>query len=362
MHVCLIAIEIFDWGRHGGFGRATRTIGRELVQRGITVSAAVPRRTGQPRLANLDGIEVHGLTPAELLGIGHPYRRIGADIFHSQEPSLGTFMAARERPQARHIVTFRDTRDAADWRTESDMPSINRTQVLVNRLYEDNFLVHRAVRRADRCFVAARMLVTKARAKYDLASEPEFLPTPVQVPQHIVKDAAPTVCFISRWDPRKRPAMFFELARAFPHVRFLAAGKSRDPETGRALRDRYGKLANIEMVGFIDQFRSDELSRLLGRSWIMVNTAAREGLPNAFIEAAAHGCAILSAVDPDGFATRFGHHAADDDFARGLALLLEGDRWRQLGEAGRDHVRQVFELKPAIDRHIEIYTKLLAFR
>jgi glycosyltransferase involved in cell wall biosynthesis len=91
----------------------------------------------------------------------------------------------------------------------------------------------------------------------------------------------------------------------------------------------------------------------------MVNTSAREGLPNVFVEAAAHGCAILSALDPDKFASRFGHHAIDGDFAGGLESLLEGNRWRQLGEAGRDYVRREFSLKPVIDRHIEIYTELL---
>jgi glycosyltransferase involved in cell wall biosynthesis len=360
VHVCLIAVEIFAWGKYGGFGRATRTIGRELVNRGITVSAVVPRRADQPPIANLDGIEVRGLTLADLLRGGDPYRRIRADVFHSQEPSFGTYLAARAQPAARHVVTFRDTRDASDWRTERDLPSMSVLQVLANRLYEDNGLVHGAVRRADRCYVAARMLAAKAQAKYGLAVEPEFLPTPVAIPERVDKDPHATVCFVARWDRRKRPERFFELARAFPQVRFLAAGKSRDLGYERALRDRYGTLANLEMLGFIDQFRGPELSRLLGRSWILVNTAAREGLPNAFIEAAAHGCAILSAVDPDAFASRFGHHAADDDFVRGLSILLEGDRWRRLGEAGRDHVRRIFALKPAIDRHVEIYTELMA--
>jgi glycosyltransferase involved in cell wall biosynthesis len=360
VHVCLIAVEIFAWGKYGGFGRATRTIGRELVKRGITVSAVVPRRADQAPISNLDGIQVYGLTASDLLGGKHVYQRIKADIYHSQEPSLGTFMAARAQPLARHVVTFRDTRDNADWRIERGLPSTNILQVLANRLYEDNWLVHGAVRRADRCYVAAQMLAAKASGKYGLAHEPEFLPTPVAVPDEMQKDAVPTVCFVGRWDRRKRPELFFELARAFPRVRFLAAGKSRDPGYETMLRDRYGSLPNVEMLGFIDSFSGGEHSRLLGRSWILINTAAREGLPNAFIEAAAHGCAILSAVDPDSFASRFGHHAADDDFVRGLTTLLENNRWRQLGEAGRDFVRRVFSLKPAIDRHIEIYTELLA--
>jgi glycosyltransferase involved in cell wall biosynthesis len=326
------------------------------------VSAVVPRRADQAAVENLDGIQVHGLTLPELLGSGSAYERFAADIFHSQEPSLGTYLAARAGPKARHVVTFRDTRDASDWRTERGLPSASQLQVLANRLYEDNWLVHRAVRRADLCCVAARMLAGRAQAKYGLAREPQFLPTPVDVPERVEKDREPTVCFVARWDRRKRPELFFELARRFPRVRFLAAGKSRDPAYERSLRDRYGKLPNLQMLGFIDQFRGPELSQLLGRSWILINTAAREGLPNAFIEAAAHGCAILSAVDPDQFASRFGYHATEDDFADGLTRLLEGNQWRQLGEAGRDHVRRVFSLKPAIDRHIEIYTELLARR
>lgn len=362
MHICLVAVEIFAWGKYGGFGRATRTIGRELAKRGITVSAIVPRRANQQATAELDGIQVHGVRFCDLFIGSHPYDRIGADIYHSQEPSWGTFLAARAQPLARHVVTFRDTRDAADWRIERLLPSTSALQVLSNRLYEDNWLVHRAVRSADRCYAAARMLIEKSHAKYGLTKEPEFLPTPVHVPECVEKAAVPTVCFVGRWDRRKRPELFFELARAFPRVRFLAAGKSRDPGYEALLRATYRNLANVELLGFVDQFSSIDLSRLLSRSWILVNTAAREGLPNVFIEAAAHGCAILSALDPDKFASRFGHYAEDGDFAGGLTKLLEGDRWRQLGEAAREYVRREFSLGPVIDRHIEIYSELLALR
>ena len=39
MKICLIAMEIFAWGKYGGFGRATRMIGKELAKRGVTVTA-----------------------------------------------------------------------------------------------------------------------------------------------------------------------------------------------------------------------------------------------------------------------------------------------------------------------------------
>jgi glycosyltransferase involved in cell wall biosynthesis len=195
-----------------------------------------------------------------------------------------------------------------------------------------------------------------------LACDPLFLPTPVAVPETVHKATTPTVCFVSRWDKRKRPEIFFELAKQFPQVHFLAAGHSRDKEWDAHLRSSYSGLPNLEMVGFIDQFRSHELSSILERSWVLVNTAAREGLPNAFIEAASYGCAILSAVNPDGFASQFGYHASNDDFVEGLDKLLDHHEWQQRGASGRQYVRDVFALDKAIDRHLAIYEQLIGAR
>jgi len=38
VHICLVAVEIFGCGKYGGFGRATRIIGRELAKRGIAAA------------------------------------------------------------------------------------------------------------------------------------------------------------------------------------------------------------------------------------------------------------------------------------------------------------------------------------
>jgi len=261
-------------------------------------------------------------------------------------------------------VTFLDPRNLDDWYTEFRLPSVNRLQVLANWLYEDNFFVQRAARRADGHFVPAFFLKQKTKNKYRLTREPEFLPTPVSIPESAQKADRPTVCFISRWDRRKRPEIFFELVKAFPEVRFLAAGQSRDTDWDHYLREKYGGLPNLEMLGFIDQFkegpenRGNKLWQIFSESWVLVNTAAREGLPNALKEAAAHGCAILSSVDPDGFASRFGYHAEKDDFIQGLKILLQGDNWRERGAQGREYVTQMFEVGKAIDQHVRVYENL----
>ena len=360
MRVCLISVEIFAWGKYGGFGRATRIIGRELSKRGVEVYAVVPRRIGQRPEEVLDGIRVLSFKPRDVLSAQKLFREANADVYHSQEPSLGTYLAMRAMPERKHIITFRDPRDPKDWRTEFRLPSLNPAQVIANWLYEDNWLVRRAVHRADGLFAAAKIVSPKARVKYHLKVDPEFLPTPVEVPEKIQKASTPTVCFVSRWDRRKRPEIFFELAKEFPEVRFLAAGKSRNPKWDEYLRVAYGRLPNLEMLGFIDQFRSNDLSEVLEKSWILVNTAAREGLPNAFIEAIAHQCAILSSVDPDGFSSRFGFRVDNDDFVAGLRTLLQDGLWQKRAAAGYEYAKQVFSLDRSINQHLSVYERLIS--
>ncbi|HEX6014135.1 MAG TPA: glycosyltransferase family 4 protein [Geminicoccaceae bacterium] len=317
--VCLISTEIFAWGKHGGFGRATRLIGSELAKRGLEVFAVVPRRPGQRTVENLDGITVLGFPPLRPWRMVQLFREVDADVYHSCEVSLGTALAQKAMPRRRHMITFRDPRDLKDWALELARPSLNRAQVLGNYLFESSPLLRAAVRRADALYTIAHWLVPKVQRMYRPGIQPQFLPTPVAIPEEGAKADRPTVCYLARLDRRKRPELFFDLARRFPDVRFVALGKSRDPGYEQRLRQAYGGLPNVELLGLVDQFSSGLHGRRLAESWVMVNTATREAMPNAFLEAAAHGCAILSAVDPDGFASRFGYRAARDEFAAGLA-------------------------------------------
>ena len=360
MKICLISVEIFAWGKYGGFGRATRTIGRELASRGHEVYAVVPKRPGQRSVENLDGIRVLGFSPWTPWASTRLFRDCDADIYHSCEPSLGTYLARKAMPHRKHVVTFRDPRDLRDWKMEFDLPSLNRLQVLHNYLYENNIMVRNCIREMDAVFTIGKYLVPKVKAMYGLKSDPLFLPTPVPIPGQIRKSDTPTVCYVARLDRRKRPRLFLDLARKFPHVRFIAMGKSRDKRWERDLKEEYSHLANLEMMGFVDQFHTDVHSKVLEKSWIMVNTATREALPNSFLEASAHQCAILSSVDPDGFASLFGHHAGDDDFAGGLEYLLESGLWRERGKRGFEYVERTFELHRAVDQHLAVYERVLS--
>ena len=355
MKVCFLCVEIFAWGKFGGFGRSTRVIGRELVKRGIEVTAIVPQRAGQKAVEMLDGIRVLSFPAHRPLSMRKLIRECDADIYHSQHPSFATWLARRTMPDRRHVVTFRDPKEFEDWWLELTNPSLSKTQVLLNWLYEDSPLVRRAIRLVDGLYSAAPSVNEKLRRKYGFSEDPGLLATAVDLNRNVVKADAPTVCFIGRLDRRKRPQLFFELARQFPHVRFLAAGRSRDPEWEAQLRREYGSTPNLEMLGFVDQFQSARLQSILSQSWILVNTSVREGLPTSFLEALANRCALLSSVDPGGVTQRFGYYVRNDDFATGLASLLEDDAWRERGEAGWEYVRESFEIGSVIDRHLQVY-------
>jgi glycosyltransferase involved in cell wall biosynthesis len=359
MKVCFLCVEIFAWGKFGGFGRSTRVIGRELVRRGVEVTAVVPQRAGQGPVEMLDGIRVLGFPAHRPLAMTRLLRECDADIYHSQHPSFATWLAQRAMPDRRHVITFRDPKELEDWWLELTNPSLSKAQVLMNWAYEDSPFVRRAVRRADGLYSAAPSVNEKLRRKYGFPEDPGLLATAVDLNREVVKADEPTVVFVGRLDRRKRPQLFFELAQHFPGVRFLAVGRSRDPVWEAELRSRFGGVPNLEMLGFVDQFESERLKSILSQSWILVNTSVREGLPTSFLEALANRCALLSSVDPGGVTQRFGYYVRDDDFATGLGRLLEGDAWRARGAAGWEYVRESFEIGAVIDRHMQVYRSLL---
>jgi glycosyltransferase involved in cell wall biosynthesis len=361
MRVCLVCIEMFGRGTYGGFGRATRIIGRELIARNIDVYAVVPQRG--PRCEQeyeIEGMKVLEYSPKSWWSSLDLYRSANADVYHSQDASLSSYLAMKAMPERAHVITFRDPMSWVDWRVEWRYAKWQPFGWIQYFAYVDNFLVRRAVRHAAGLYCAANFLITKVKAKYGLRDSPRFLPTPVDVPHQIVKSKTPLVCHVGRWHRRKRPEVFLELAKNFPDVRFVAVGGTREQERDIRLRRTYAGIPNLEMTGIIDQFETDRLDRILRKSWILINTSTREGLPNTFLEATAHKCAILSMVDPDGFASRFGHHAQDGDLRKGLAYLLEKDRWKHRGKVGYDYVRSVFATNRAMDGHIEAYREALS--
>jgi glycosyltransferase involved in cell wall biosynthesis len=357
MKLCFLVSEYFRWGKYGGYGSSTRLLATALASRGFDVTVLTPCRGAQPPEEMVDGVRVIAYPAYDLRLLGRHCRTIAADVFHSHEPSLTAVVAQRAMPTAKHIITCRDTRLMGDWLIEMGAWIRDGNYLtLLSFPYENNPWVTHTVRTADGVYCPNQFSRELAQRKYGLTAKPSFLPSPIRVPEvACCKSPTPTVCYLGRWDSRKRPELFLQLAQKFPHVHFIAIGKARTDKYDRELRLRYGSSPNVELPGFIDQFASQRLFELLSSSWVLVNTALREGLPRSFMEAAAGGCAILSRVDPDSFASRFGFHAERDNFAEGLRWLLTEDRWRALGQAARDYVAGTYGLDAAVAAHINVY-------
>jgi len=360
MRVCFIVSEFFAWGKYGGYGTATRVLATELVRRGVQVSVITPARGAQPEHEVVEGVAVLSY-PAQSLRTQYDLlREARADIYHSQEPSLGTWLARKAAPRSAHVVTCRDTRVSADWLIELRSWFLDGSfRTLLTFPYENNPLVRQSVRAAEAVFCPNEFSRPIAQRKYRLTKLPGFLPSPVNAPERpVVKAILPTVCYLGRWDHRKRPEIFFELAQSFPQTHFVAMGQARTRDRTEALRQRFAQVPNLEMPGFVDQFSSSQFQEVLSRSWILVNTALREGLPRSFLEAAYFKCAILSRVDPDGLASKFGCRVDNDDFAGGLRSLLAGGVWRERGEAASRYVSAKYGLDQSVRQHLELYERL----
>jgi len=356
LSVCLVSTELFGWGRYGGIDKITRDIGAGLVEKGVDVAVVVPRGEGQGAVEEVEGMRVHGF-PLYSYPLTRPiYRGCDADVYHSEEPSWGSILAMREMPGRVHALTCQNPKTKGDWEM------VNRYYPLRRRAFNWAFggRLNETVGGMDGIYCQAKYIRPKVRELYGLEEEPGFLPNPVEVPERPpTKADRPTVCFLGRFDGEKRPELFFELALRFPDVEFIAVGATHDRRKGMHLREQYGGTSNLTMPGFLD---GDEKSSVLGSAWVLVNTSVSECLPVSFLEAAAHGCAILSFHDPDGFSSRFGFHASEGWLETGLGWLLEEDRWRGLGERGRSYVSEVHGREKVIDMHIEAYRALLEAR
>ncbi len=369
MRICYVVSEYFRWGQYGGYGTITRAVASGLARRGHEVFALVDRKTEEARreqrdLEQLDGVTVVGLPGAygERLRRSHLYRLPQADLYVGVDARFDSWLAMKLNPRARHAIWLVDPMPFdAYWRLHRDDPGQARPgEKLATRLAFGALQRFRsaAVRGADALLSQPRDLAERARRVYGTRAPIRFAPNPVAVPDGPIEKAArPLVLFLGRFDWQKQPQAFFELARRMPDLDFVAAGAARDGERDAALRAHFGRLPNLQLPGVV---RGREKDRLLRRAWILCNTSLREGLPRSFQEALAYGCAIVSGVDPDGYASRYGYHARVRDFDVGIRKLVDGGRWAELGAAGRAYICETHETRRALDVHESLYRELVA--
>jgi glycosyltransferase involved in cell wall biosynthesis len=185
-------------------------------------------------------------------------------------------------------------------------------------------------------------LVPKIEPVYGVRPEGvAVLPNPVGPDAGaIVKTQRPTVAFLGRLDPVKRPWVFTALAPRFPEATFLMLGRNHFSGPGSW---RPAELpSNVVMLGHADD---DAKRQALASAWVLVNTSVHEALAVSFLEALASETPVLAMVDAGGLVSRFGCSVGQsggtgldklDALTDALASLLADHALRRrLGTEGR---------------------------
>ena len=371
MKVCFITSEIFLGKRRGGFGKLVRVVGRELVKRGFNVSVICWREPDEGSVTELDGMEIlsypYDFTTRSPLKHLVDYtkvipliRRADADVYVSIDCMVETYLAQKIMPDRKHMIWVQDPFDWNDYRLLGSIDPNYRISRL--KFWITTKLYARAYKRADLILTQAKYYISKIARLYHVNPDRVvYLPNPVEyIPDEnsITKSEKPVVCFLGRMDPQKRYWLFFDLAKNFPDIEFIAVGKPNLPyeRLYERIVKKYQGLNNLRIIGFVGE---EEKSKILSKSWILCLPSIREGLPIAFLEALAHKCTLLSSVNPDNLVSRFGFWIRKDvEFVDGLKYLLDKNVWKEKGELGYKYVRKVHNPDSVINKLIAIFESL----
>lgn len=359
MKVLLVADEFFSWGVYGGFGAFTRKLGGELVKRGLEVDAIVHKVSNEQHPIGetelIDGVNVKTLPRSKIGKLLYKGLYVtDADVIHSQSGMLDTYLAFKRNKKCGKLVTVQDLRTPEDLKHIGSVEPLGLAKKLSR--YLTMKLYGRALWKADKVFVQAELLAPKLKEIFNCNSD--ILPNFVQIPQsNMAKADVPTVVWLGRLDPIKRPQLCFDLAKYVPKVQFYILGKSHS-NSDYASDPYYRDVKNLHFMGFQDGNVKEDI---LSKAWILINTSIYECLPVSFLEALAHKCALLSTQNPDNYTSRFGLHVNNlGCLEKGLEELLYADNWQYLGEKGYAHVCRVHSLEKCVQDHINIYKELSA--
>jgi len=205
-------------------------------------------------------------------------------------------------------------------------------------------------------------MCAKDRPTYHLPPSPHVLPNPSLADYSsltVSENSTPTVLFLGRLDPIKRPWLYLELARQFPEVQFLMAGQKHFDGDGAWTPDSVPN--NVELIGHVMGAKKWEV---LSKSWALVNTSIHEESPVSVLEALAFETPILTYEDWGGLAERFGsaigQHRGDGTagipkLCSKLDEMLSSPRYRRkLGEEGRSYVENTHNDREFISSFVKI--------
>ena len=394
---------------HGGVGFLTRVKAEYLAEHGYDVHVFIPGENFRNNIMEtkiINKVQVHtyrtdygkrsfiGKAIREIKGLTHNpdlekyFNEIKLDILQSEDmpPANILFNKSLNIP---FILVFQDPWDYYDVNLlyDSDQNYLNIPKsgilgyevkpqdykfiyaFLINMVHKKNNIkpMHRFLTSNNKIinnYAEAEFIANKAKEIYNLDKIPGLLRNPIKM-YNIKREKFenPTICWVARWDPQKRPDMALLIARKMPDINFIMIGTASKnsknyQEVEDYLKKEFSQLKNLTIMGFVSEEKKREI---IGKSWGLLNTSIREGLPITFLEAMAEGTPIISYVDPDMYTSRFGIKVDYniDSFKQGIEKAVTEKLYDKIGNKEREYVLKEHELEVVMNKHLQIYEKIL---
>jgi len=370
MKIGILTEEEFAFGVYGGFGYVARKTANLLRDLGHDVCIIDVSSRYDQTSAQLEGIPVYFLVnkkirfgPLDELNLVKDFsRKIRLDVIISislYACGRWAYYFKKACPRTRSLIWFQDERTNDDWKkifsnTLFWLDSRNKylSFFLLHERYR-RFLRQNGIKTADGLITSAQLMRYKIAQMYRTRKNIELVPNPIPIPdeKEIKKSEKPSVIFLGRLDPIKRPWLFAEIARKFPDIEFLFLGESHFSGIMNSTMAKYRKIKNLKFLGLTVGERK---AQILSRAWILINTSVYESLPISFLEALSYKMPILSCQNPDNITSSHGFYTGEilgdgyneiPKFTDGLQYLLSNNRWLNEGEQGYGFVRDFAEEK-----------------
>ena len=385
---------------HGGFGFLTKQKAEYLVSMGHEVHVFIPassydRSNNANKDIEINGVKLHLYKARDKLSeekirrivaqfsqhwlrnkhLDRALKKFPVDIYQSEEPGLFTIQALRF--SRNHLIIFQDPYDEDDFKimdkAYAEYLSLQKEEPEVTENGNSGLSLFFAKKSRDyvrkllkildpvMVYAEANFISEKVKRMYGLDYLPGHLPNPMNIPSSpINKSEKPSVIWIGRWDPQKRPDIALMVAATMPDIDFYFIGKATEHEIylnkESELKGQYDQYKNIHFEEFISEERKIEL---IEKAWILLNTSVREGIPATFLEAMVRKTCIVSEVDPDGYATRFGVAVREGKYAEAIRMAINGGHYKEKGKLGFEHAVAVHEISSVMNKHVEIYGKII---
>ena len=173
------------------------------------------------------------------------------------------------------------------------------------------------------------------------------------------------ILWVGRSKHVKRPDLFIELAKTFPHIPFtMICQRSLDDGDYASLVESAEKIPNLK---FLKRVPFQDVDRFFEQAEIYVNTSDSEGFPNTFVQSCKAKTAILSLnVNPDGFLDEHncGHCAGGnwELFTNTLKTWSQTVQVAELGENGQNYIKSHHDIATIILQYKNIFTQLASPR